>query len=182
MRRLIACIAPLALASCATVQHDRLSQFEAVLAAQDSATAALGQWCSARAIAQPATIRAEPVAGAAIAASPAIRKALGVGAQEPVAYRHVDLICGGTVLSRAHNWYVPSRLTAEMNQRLTTSDAPFGTVVAPLGFHRERGKARHGAAPQCPHDTVLSHSAVLRLPDGRAISTVVECYTPANLR
>jgi hypothetical protein len=29
---------------------------------------------------------------------------------------------------------------------------------------------------------VLSHKAVLRLADGRGISLVIECYTPANLR
>jgi hypothetical protein len=35
-----------------------LHRFEATLAAQDSATQALGEWCAARGIAQPATIRA----------------------------------------------------------------------------------------------------------------------------
>ena len=35
-----------------------LNRFERMLAANDSATAALGQWCAARGIAAPATIRA----------------------------------------------------------------------------------------------------------------------------
>lgn len=172
----------LAIAGCATPQTGRLAAFEATLAAQDSATAALGQWCTARGIATPATIRAMPVVGAGRAATADVRARLGVAEDEPLAFRHVRLTCGDVVLSDAQNWYVPARLTAAMNQRLQTTDTPFGTVVAPLGFRRERGPARRGAAAGCPADTILSHSAVLRLPDGRAISAVVECYTPENLR
>ena len=74
------------------------------------------------------------------------------------------------------------RYNADQVRTLQTTQTPFGTVVAPLGFRRERGAAQRGAAPDCPAGTILSHSAVLRLPDGRAISAVVECYTPANLR
>lgn len=172
----------LLLAACSTPQSSLLARFEATLAAQDSATAALGQWCEARNIAEPAQIRAIPVVGSDRAATAQIRAVLGVDAAEPLGYRHVRLTCGETVLSDAQNWYVPSRLTADMNRQLETTQTPFGTVVAPLGFRRERGPAQRGAAPGCPADTLLSHSAVLRLPDGRAISTVVECYTPANLR
>ncbi|MGC1270482.1 MAG: hypothetical protein WA842_07805, partial [Croceibacterium sp.] len=86
------------------------------------------------------------------------------------------------VLSQAHNWYVPARLTPEMNRTLATTETPFGTVVTPLAFRRERGASRRGAASECPPATILSHTAVLRLPEGRAISMVVECYTAANVR
>lgn len=163
-------------------QADRLRPFEATLAAQDSATAALGQWCAERAIADPPIIRAIADRGAVNPATPAIRAALGVGPQEQVAYRHVRLACGGTVLSVAHNWYVPARLTPDMNRTLETSDTPFGKVVGPLRFRRERIDARHGHAAECPAATVLSHRALLRIPDGRAISLVVECYTAANVK
>lgn len=183
MRLLVPATATLLLAACAAPPApDHLPAFEATLAAQDSATAALAQWCAARHIASPATIRAVTVAGPDHAATPAVRTALGVNADEPLAYRHVRLACGDVVLSDAQNWYVPARLTAEMNRTLQTTQTPFGSVVAPLRFRRERGAAQRGAAPDCPAGTILSHSAVLRLPDGRAISAVVECYTPANLR
>ncbi|MFC3096938.1 hypothetical protein [Alteraurantiacibacter palmitatis] len=172
---------PLLLAGCATLAPQRLATFEAALAAQDSATAALGQWCAARGLADPPTIRAV-LTGGSRPASPAIRAALGVSPDEAVAYRQVALVCGDTVLSRAENWYVPARLTADMNRTLEHTTTPFGAVVAPLGFRRERGTAQRGRAPDCPAGTVLSHSAVLRLPDGRAISAVVECYTAENLR
>lgn len=151
------------------------------MAANDSATAALRQWCAARGIAQPAEIVAESDRGEQEAASPSTRAALGVGPDEPVAFRHVRLRCGGAVLSDAKNWYVPARLTPAMNTALETTQTPFGTVVRPLGFHRERLEGRRGRAPECPAGTVLSHRAVLRLPDGRGFSLVIECYTRANL-
>jgi hypothetical protein len=142
----------------------------------------LGEWCRVRGIADPATIKARSVAGEDLPASVEVRHLLQVGDSEPLAYRHVRLSCGASVLSVAHNWYVPARLPTEMNHALATSDTPFGRVIAPLGFSRERLASTRGAAPGCPRDTVLSHRAVLRLPDGRPISLVVECYTPANLR
>ncbi|MCX7285211.1 MAG: hypothetical protein NTX28_14405 [Novosphingobium sp.] len=158
-----------------------LSRFEQVLAANDSATAALGQWCEARRIASPPLIRALADRTAQAPATPDIRTALGVSSTEPVGYRHVQLTCGRTVLSFAHNWYVPSRLTPAMNRTLETSDVPFGKVVAQLGFRRERLASRRGPVAECPDGTVLSHRAALRLGDGRAISLVVECYTRANI-
>jgi hypothetical protein len=64
---------------------------------------------------------------------------------------------------------------------LESSDIPFGRVVAPLGYTREQLASDHGRAPGCPEGTVLSVRAVLKLPDGRPISAVAECYTAANL-
>jgi hypothetical protein len=171
----------LALAGCVTAQAGDLARFEAVLAVQDSATAALGQWCAARGIATPAQIRAAPVSGPAPLPTAEIRARLGVGDAEPLGYRHVRLTCGAAVLSDAQNWYVPARLTEEMNRQLQ-GDTPFGTVVAPLGFRRARGPAVRGKAAGCPAGTILSHSAVLRLADGSAISAVTECYTATNLQ
>ena len=55
---------------------------------------------------------------------------------------HVQLTCGAHVLSDAENWYLPARLTADMNRRLEETEAPFGRVVAPLGFHRRTLETR----------------------------------------
>lgn len=175
--RLIA-LAAVALGGCTS---PALPRFQAVLAANDSATAALAQWCAAKGIATPPSIRALADRSAVAQPSAQIRAALAVGPQEPVAYRQVRLACGDTVLSHAHNWYVPSRLETGMNRTLETTDAPFGRVVAPLQFRRERLAEKRGAMEECPPATVLSHRALLRLPDGRPISLVVECYTRANL-
>ena len=159
-----------------------LPHFERLLAANDSATAALGQWCKARNIAQPPVIRAMADRDAMLVPAPAVLAALGAASDKQVAYRHVRLACGDQVLSVAHNWYVPIRLTAEMNRTLETTDTPFGKVVAPLGFRREWLSAQRGKAAECPEGTVLSHRAVLRVADGSAISLVIECYTAANLK
>ena len=170
-------ISMLWLSGCAS---SRLDEFERVLAAQDSATAALSEWCKARAIAEPPMIRAEPVK-AAPQASAEVRRLLGASTTEPLAYRHVRLVCGDAVLSIADNWYVPSRLTADMNQALATTQTPFGKIIAPLGFRRERLSATRGRSDACPPGTVLSHQARLRLPDGTPLALVTECYTADNL-
>lgn len=168
----------LALSGCASAA---LPRFEKTLAANDSATLALGQWCAAQGFARLPEIRALADRAASNPPSPAVRASLGVSASQPVAYRHVRLTCGDTVLSVAHNWYVPARLTPEMNRTLETTDAPFGKVVAPPGFRRQRLASRRGREAECPEGTILSHRAVLRVADGSAISLVVECYTRANL-
>ncbi len=169
------------LAGCNGPQASRLRRFEAALAAQDSATVALRQWCAAEAIADPSRIVATPVPGGARAEPAALRRALGVGPEEPLGYRHVQLACGAMVLSEAHNWYVPARLTAQMNRTLDETDTPFGAVIAPLEFRRERLATIRGPGPDCPPGTVLSHHALLRLPGGAPLAFLVECYTRATL-
>ena len=158
-----------------------LGQFEALLANHDSATLALERWCESRGIASPATIRAEPDTGVVIAPPADMAVLLGLADGEQAAYRRVMLSCGDLVLSHAHNWYVPSRLSPEMNAELAASTVPFGKVAAPLGFRRERLDSQRGAAPGCPADTVLSQRARLVLPDGRPLALLVECYTAAIL-
>ena len=110
-----------------------------------------------------------------------VRSLLAVSETEPLAYRHVNLVCGEIVLSVADNWYVPGRITAEMNHTLATTQTPFGKVIAPLGFYRERLSATRGRADDCPPGTVLSHRALLRLPNGVPLALVTECYTHDNL-
>lgn len=170
------------LAGCAHTQQDRvLSAFEANLAANASATEALRLWCEARGIASPARIRAELVRGSDEAPPPGLRDALGVSAEEPLGYRHVKLICGDVVLSQAHNWFVPARLSAEVNRQLEATDTPFGKVAASLAFTREPIASARRGDPGCPAGAISTHRALLRLPDGRGLAMVVECYTEGNL-
>ena len=171
--------------------HDRaqiarlLAAFEHELATHDSATLVLEQWCHAHAIA-PADARvvAERVRDAELPADAELRAILHVPAAEPVVHRRVRLSCGGVVLSNADNWFVPARLTPEMNRTLDSSDTPFGRVVLPLGFRR-RGLGAHRLwhpdveASALPA-TVIEARGVLLVGD-RPIATVVERYTPAIL-
>jgi chorismate-pyruvate lyase len=171
-----------------------IQTLNADLLSHDSATLTLETWCVAHRLAVPATIAAERVHAADKPATAELRALLRVGDAEPVRYRHVRLHCGGRVLSEADNWYVPSRLTAEMNQSLDTTDTPFGRAVQTLHFQRRTLSAKllwqplpdgwemgahnrdlRGSLPIPP--AILEHRAVLTLPDGTPFSAVVETYT-----
>jgi hypothetical protein len=146
-------------------------------------------------LASPARIVADRAAGAEQPPTDEQRQLLRVSATELVRYRSVRLICGDHVLSEADNWYVPARLTPEMNRLLDTTDIAFGRVVQPLNFRRRTLSAKllwsplpqdwemgaplpeqGGATLTIPH-AVLEHRAVLSLPDGTPFSEVVETYT-----
>ena len=174
-------LAVAALCGCTAPKSLGLTDFERVLASEHSATAALTQWCRVRGMANPPAIAAQRDLLEELPPPPAILALLQPGPAERVAYRRVRLICGETVLSVAQNWYLPDRLSAEMNHALDTTDAPFGRVIAQTNFTRELLASEHGRTAACPIDTILMQRAVLRLHDGRPVSAVVECYTAANL-
>ena len=90
----------------------------------------------------PAKIVAERLTGVDKPAAPEQRQLLGVHETEPIRYRHVRLACGRHVLSEADNWYVPARLTPEMNHALDATDVAFGRAVQPLHFQRRTLSAK----------------------------------------
>ncbi len=172
-----------------------LQTLNADLLSHDSATMTLEHWCEVHRLASSPRIVAERVTGLDKTPTPEQRLELHVTPTEPVRYRRVRLRCGGVVLSEADNWYVPGRLTPQMNTQLDTTDAPFGKVAQALGFRRrtlsaallwsplpedwEMGHAsmgRRAATLQIPAE-LLRHRAVLVLPDGTPLSEVVETYT-----
>lgn len=173
-----------------------LQTLNADLLSHDSATLTLDRWCAAHRLAGPATVVAERVHGVDKPVTPEIRATLRMAADGAVGYRHVRLRCGEHVLSEADNWYVPGRLSAEMNHALDTSDIAFGRAVQALHFTRRTLSAEllwsplpagwemqglpaspHGSGPMAIPAHVLEHRAVLALPDGTPISLVVEDYT-----
>jgi len=173
-----------------------LQTLNADLLSHDSATLTLDRWCDAHRLASPAKVVAVRDRTETKSATAEQRSVLKVSESEPIRYRRVQLMCGTRVLSEADNWYVPSRLTREMNQQLDTTDIAFGRAVQSLHFQRRTLAARllwsplpagweiaGGALPDAgartlaiPH-AVLEHQAVLVLPDGTPISEVVETYT-----
>jgi chorismate-pyruvate lyase len=174
-----------------------LQTLNADLLGADSATLTLDAWCQRHHLAAPGEkIVAERLRDIDRPATPKQRALLGVGADEPVRYRHVRLRCGGHILSEADNWYVPARLTPAMNTALDGSDIAFGRAVQPLHFHRHTLSARllwsplptdwdsastplpvGGGKPLAIPARLIEHRAVLSLPDGTPFSTVVETYT-----
>ncbi len=172
-----------------------IESLNADLLAHDSATLTLERWCADHRLADPALIVAERVHDVDKSATAEVRAALDVKPNEPLGYRRVRLKCGDRVLSEADNWYVPARLTPEMNHVLETTDTPFGKAVAALHFRRHTLKAdllwrplpqdwETGAPPPTGEagalavpEHVLEHRAILSTPDGEPFSEVVETYS-----
>jgi hypothetical protein len=88
------------------------------------------------------------------------RHRLGISPEAAVKHRHVQLFCGEQSLSEADNWYVPNRMTAEMNRVLET------TASTALGQPDDVGDPRrHLRASSSP---VYKRTAVFR--GSRAVS------------
>jgi len=174
-----------------------LQTLNADLLSHDSATLTLERWCADHRLAEPPRIVARRVRDVPKPLPDDLRALLKVDAGEPIGYRHVQLMCGRHVFSEADNWYVPGRLTTDMNQRLENTDEPFGKVVQPLRFQRRTLSAEllwsplppgwempdaHAAAAidrsavRIP-EAVLRHRAVLVDAAQQPFSTVVETYT-----
>jgi len=179
----LAILSPVASVAAERAERADLRALDADLLGSDSATLVLDRWCDRLHLADPAKVVADRVTGADKPAPAEVRAALKADAQTAIAYRRVRLRCGSSILSEADNWYVPARLKPEMNRTLETSDAAFGRVVAPLGFHRRtlahiRLRTSHPIRRDSP---VLQHRGVLVLADGIPISFVVETYQGALL-
>jgi chorismate-pyruvate lyase len=166
----------------------------------NSATLTLEKWCRDHRLAADPVLIATLVHGVDKAPTQEQRQRLQIGPDEPVKYRRVQLSCGALVLSEADNWYIPARLTAEMNRLLETTDTPFGKAVLGLKPFRRTYAARQLWSPLPPLWEMLSAwpkpdaGATLNLPDAlfehRAlvfdqnqlpISEVIETYQKSLL-
>lgn len=172
-----------------------LETLNAQLLSHPSATSTLEEWCGTYGLAAPAKLVAEREHDVERKPTEEQRRELRVTESDTVRYRRVRLRCGALVLSEADNWYVPGRLTPEMNELLDTTDTPFGRVVQGLDFQRHTisAKVLSPLLPQrwetmppariedmgepCLPNRVLEHRALLTLPDGTPFSEVVETYT-----
>jgi chorismate-pyruvate lyase len=177
-----------------------VQSLRAGLGATDSATLFLEDWCGRYGLAPTAKIVARRVPGE-VPLTEAQRQELEItDTAEPVVYRRVQLVCGDQVLSEADNWYLPNRLTPEINATLTGTDTPFGRAIRPLGPSRrtlsstvlwqalpegwERmpsaqlaGWAAAASAPAYdPAAALFENRAIVLRRDGKPISEVRETY------
>jgi chorismate-pyruvate lyase len=173
-----------------------LQTLNAEVLAGSSATRTLEEWCGEHEMANDPKIVATRVPGVRKEPSAEQLQRLDVRDASEVRYRRVELRCGAHVLSEADNWYVPARLTPEMNAALETTETPFGKAVAPLHPYRRtiavtmlwtplpRGweqqkrsqlRFRQRWALELPKD-VFQHRAVLYTADHVPFSEVVETY------
>jgi chorismate-pyruvate lyase len=149
----------------------------AELLASRSATQVLSTWCGDHDLAADPTIVAHQVKGTVKPADAEQRQRLQVAPDETVAFRHVQLQCGARVLSEADNWYVPSRLTADMNRLLETTDTSFGTVVRALEPTRRTLTVMRLWSGELPVPGALfAHRAVLYTREQVPFSEVYEVY------
>ena len=173
-----------------------IQTLNATLLSSRSATATLEKWCADHRMAETPKIVAKRAPEANRPPSPETKERLGVGAGEEVAYRRVQLTCGSHILSEADNWYVPGRLTPDMNRELETTQTPFGKVVAPLhpfrrtiemkmrwsplpeGWELAAGaeSGKEGGPLSLPRE-IFEHKALLYGPDQKPFSEVHETYT-----
>ncbi len=174
-----------------------MQTLNASLLTSRSATATLEKWCADHKMSAEPKIVARRVAAIEKQPSEETRRRLGVGAEEPVKYRRVQLACGEHVLSEADNWYVPGRLSDDINRALETTETPFGKAIAPLEPFRRtiEMKLRWSPLPDgwevsataalpekasgalsIPHD-LFEHTAVVYARDQRPVSEVHETYT-----
>jgi hypothetical protein len=155
------------------------------------ATETLLAWCEEHGLSQgPITVECQQ--RLALSAVPdEVRATLGPAAHEAVHYRQVRLMRGSLALATAENWFVPQRLTADMNETLNQTEIPFGTVIAPLRPFR-RTLAAHlqplaadpaedllrarGSAHQPRPEIILEHIAVILSGSRTALAFVKESF------
>jgi chorismate-pyruvate lyase len=172
-----------------------IQTLNAAILSSRSATTTLEGWCRDHKLAVNPVIVADVVRGADAPADAEQRQRLEVNDGETVKYRRVRLRCGERILSQAENWYVPGRLTAEMNRLLETTDTPFGRAVQSLEPYRQTFGATLLWSPLPPGweteskavppstsrtlsipDAVFSHRALLYTRDHTPFAEVNEVY------
>jgi hypothetical protein len=167
----------------------------ATLLGARSATFTLDKWCADHKLGSETKVRARLVRGVDKPVSSEQRRRLQIDSDEPVKFRHVELACGDRVLSEADNWYVPGRLTPEMNHSLETTDTPFGRAVADLkpsrqtfavevhwkplddGWELRAPPGDHPREALTIPPKLFEHRALLFTPDLKPFSEVDEVYT-----
>ncbi len=154
-----------------------IESLNAEILSSSSATLTLERWCRDHTLADPPQIVAHRIdVPAAPAATPTaeVRADLQVSSSEPVRYRRVELACGAHVLSVAENWYVPSRLTPDMNRVLDDTQTPFGKVVLPLKPHRETLAVQHLWSPLPEGWEGLRNSSRSGLPEAQGAAVPLD--------
>ncbi len=175
-----------------------IQTLNAALLSHPSATATLEGWCGDHRLASVAKISARLERGAEKDPGAEGYNLLALEPGQKPRYRHVQLFCGDKLLSEADNWYVPERLTTEMNRLLDDTDTPFGRAVSDLHFRRETLGAKllwsplpahweMSGVPAAPEqqarpsasEGIIAHRALLRTAARTPFALVAETYKGA---
>jgi chorismate-pyruvate lyase len=173
-----------------------MQTLNADILASPSATLILERWCRNHKMTDDPRIVARSVKGFDKVPTPEQLQRLQVAGINEVKYRRVELRCGRHVLSGADNWYVPGRLTAEMNNLLETTDTPFGKAIQALRPYRRtyavtilwsplsagwEQEPRARSQPRRPRKlavpkNLFEHRAIIYTSDNKPFSEVNEVY------
>jgi hypothetical protein len=157
-------------------------RFSECLLASNSATATLLDWCQRRRLSQGPITVTKLAAPEAAAPGDDVLERLRLRPGEAIVHRRVALCRGGLRLAVADNWFVATRLPPAMRVCLSTTDTPFGTVIAPLRPQRLTFAVRFlhdesHATARLSHDTpALEHRALLVDRDLRQLAVVHERF------
>ncbi|NIX77022.1 hypothetical protein [Microvirga terricola] len=147
-----------------------------------TATASLLDWCEEHGLSDGPIIARRLQDDRTLSARDLSLPALGAMSEELIRHRRVELARGDLPLVTADNWFLPSRLSAQMNEALDGTDLPFGAVIAPLDPAR-RNFAIHfndpGDGEAWGPDTILEHQAVVIDGKGRPLAVVRERFQAA---
>jgi len=171
-----------------------LQSLNVELLTSDSEQQTLGRWCSSHGLVSNPQISIERVLDAEERPTEAQRKMLATSAKEPIRHRKVQVLCGATVLLEADDWYLPSRVSAQVNALIESTALPFET--AQIGHFRRRivsatilwpqlpelwglgteESATESQAMRPPPARVLTHHVLVTLPDGTPFGEAKENY------
>jgi len=171
-----------------------LQSLNGEILAGSSATRTLETWCGEHHMAADPKIVADRMRDVRKEPAAEQLQRLGVHDASEVRYRRVQLRCGAHVLSEADNWYVPQRLTPEMNALLDTTDTPFGKAVQalhpyrrtiavemlweplPRGWEQQKPSRSHPGRTLAIPKELFRHRALLYTEEHVPFSEVVETY------
>jgi hypothetical protein len=158
----------------ASVQRG-MQTLNAALLETHNVTLALEAWCRA-----PIIVQALPPPVPAPQPSADLQARLAANADEPMVYRLVELVCEGSVVARADNWYLPGRLPAEVQTRLAAGGLGFGRAVLPMDPSRRTLSVTQLWSPPPtlqrlePGVALFRHQAQVLDGTGRALAEVNE--------
>lgn len=161
----------------------------------DSEKQTLEHWCVSHRLVSNPQIAIERVLDAEELPTEAQRKMLATAEKEPVRHRKVRVRCGSSVLLEADDWYLPSRVSPQVNALLEGTELPLQRAVQIAHFKRrtlsatllwpqlpelgELGSAKGVTESQAIGPLparVLTHHVLLMLPDGRPFGEIQANY------
>jgi chorismate-pyruvate lyase len=144
-----------------------------------TATAALLAWCDEHRLSHGPIMAKRLQGDRTLPAKELSLPELGAPSEEPLCHRRVELVRGNLPLVTADNWFLPARLSPEMNDVLGSTDLPFGAVVAPLDPKRRNASIHFcdpGDGAPWGQETILEHRAIVLSGDGEPLAAVRERF------